>query len=95
MLKEKGMKYCLLDSPIISHLIQKLESDNENMSFVRVDADHIDNLIKKEEYHCFCLSDEDERKIKKPFRRIVPKSTYTVQFQAMIADAIAIHDYPT
>jgi molecular chaperone HtpG len=53
--KEKGYEVLLLDSPIISHLIQKLESDNENMSFVRVDADHIDNLIKKENTYNFCF----------------------------------------
>jgi molecular chaperone HtpG len=37
----------LLDSPIISHLIQ-IEGDNKELTFVRVDSDHIDNLIKKE-----------------------------------------------
>ena len=40
--KEKGYQVVLLDSPIVSHLIQKLESDNDNLTFVRVDSDHID-----------------------------------------------------
>jgi len=31
--KEKGYEVLLLDSPIVSHLIQKLESDNENLTF--------------------------------------------------------------
>jgi molecular chaperone HtpG len=39
----------LLDSPIVPHLIQKLEASKENVSFARVDADHINNLIKKDE----------------------------------------------
>ena len=47
--KEKGYKVILLDSPIVSHLIQKLETSNENLSFARVDGDAIENLIKKEE----------------------------------------------
>jgi len=47
--KTKGYEVLLLDSPIVSHLIQKLESEKENTSFVRVDSDHVDNLIKKEE----------------------------------------------
>src|SRR5690606_14616176 len=47
--KAKGYEVLLLDSPIVSHLMQKLETTKENISFVRVDADHIDNLIKKEE----------------------------------------------
>jgi hypothetical protein len=51
-LHEKGYEVLLLDSPIISHLIQKIEGDNKELTFVRVDSDHIDNLIKKRrKYH--------------------------------------------
>ena len=32
--KNKGYKVLLLDSPIIGHLIQKLEGSKENVSFV-------------------------------------------------------------
>lgn len=45
--KDKGYTVLMLDSPIVSHLLQKLESSKENISFVRVDSDHVDNLIKK------------------------------------------------
>ena len=47
--KEKGYKVILLDSPIVSHLIQKLEADNENLTFASVDGEHIDKLILKVE----------------------------------------------
>src|SRR5690606_3288963 len=47
--KEKGYEVLLLDSPIVSHLMQKLEMSEEKVTFARVDADHIDNLIKKED----------------------------------------------
>ena len=43
--KAKGYEVLLLDSPIVSHLIQKLEGSKEKISFARVDSDHIDNLI--------------------------------------------------
>ena len=49
MATDKGYKVLLLDSPIISHLIQKLEGSKENISFARVDGDAIENLIKKDE----------------------------------------------
>ena len=49
MLKDKGYEVLLLDSPIVPHLIQKLETSKEKISFARVDADHINNLIKKDE----------------------------------------------
>lgn len=86
--KEKGYEVLLLDSPIISHLIQKLESDNENMTFVRVDADHIENLIKKETNTISALSDEDKEKLKTVLEDIVPTSTYTVQLEAMDSKAM-------
>ena len=56
--KDKGYEVLLLDSPIVSHLIQKLETSKENVSFVRVDGDHVDNLIKKDEEQISKLSDE-------------------------------------
>jgi molecular chaperone HtpG len=47
LLQRKGYQVLLLDSPIISHLIQKLEGDNENLTFVRVDSDSVEKLIEK------------------------------------------------
>jgi molecular chaperone HtpG len=84
---EKGYEVLLLDSPIISHLIQKLESDNKDISFVRVDADHIDNLIKKDETAISKLSEEEQNNLKTVLEGFVPKQTYTVQLQAMDSHA--------
>lgn len=83
----KGYEVLLLDSPIVAHLIQKLEGDNENLSFVRVDADHIDNLIKKDDTVISKLSDEQQEKLKTVVEEIVPKPTYTVQLEAMDSTA--------
>lgn len=83
----KGYEVLLLDSPIVAHLIQKLESDNENLSFVRVDADHIDNLIKKDDAVISKLSEEQQEKLKTVVEEIVPKPTYTVQLEAMDSSA--------
>ena len=47
--KEKGYTVLLLDSPIVAHLIQKIESAQSDVAFVRVDADSVENLVKKEE----------------------------------------------
>ena len=63
----------LLDSPIIPHLIQKLESDNSGLTFVRVDSDHIDNLIKKEENAISKLSDEEQTNLKTVLETVIPK----------------------
>jgi molecular chaperone HtpG len=81
--QEKGYEVLLLDSPIISHLIQKIEGDNKDLTFVRVDSDNIDNLIKKEENTISKLSEEEQEGLKTVLETIVPKQTYTVQLQAM------------
>lgn len=81
--KEKGYEVLLLDSPIVSHLLQKLEMDNEKLTFARVDADHIDNLIKKEDTTVSKLSDEEKEKLKTVLEEIVPKQTYSVQLEAL------------
>jgi molecular chaperone HtpG len=81
--KEKGYEVLLLDSPIISHLIQKIEGDNSDLTFVRVDSDHIDNLIKKEDTTISKLSDEEQTSLKTVVETIVPKQNYTVQLEAL------------
>mgnify|MGYP006196979273 FL=1 len=85
--KEKGYQVLLLDSPIVSHLIQKLEADNENLTFVRVDADHIDKLIQKEEETISKLSDDEKEKLKTTVETVVPKENYTVQLENLDSKA--------
>ncbi len=85
--KQKGYEVLLLDSPIISHLIQKLEADNEKLVFTRVDSDHIDNLIKKDETAISKLSDDEKEKLKNVVEEIVPKATYSVQLESLDSNA--------
>ena len=85
--KDKGYEVLLLDSPIISHLMQKLESSNDKVKFTRVDADHIDNLIKKDDTVISKLSDEEKETLKPMIENAVPKQTYTVQLEAMDSNA--------
>jgi len=85
--KEKGYEVLLLDSPIVSHLIQKLEADNENLTFTRVDSDHIDKLIQKEETQISKLSEEESTQLKTVLEEIVPKTSYSVQLEPMDSNA--------
>ena len=85
--KEKGYEVLLLDSPIVSHLIQKLESTNENTSFVRVDSDHVDNLIKKEDTAISKLSDEEKETLKTFLSETIPSEKFSVQLEAMDSKA--------
>ena len=81
--KEKGYKVLVLDSPIISHLIQKLESSEQNISFSRVDSDTLDNLIKKEEKSISKLDDKQQDKLKGYLDEIIPKDKFTLQLEAL------------
>lgn len=85
--KDKGYEVLLLDSPIVSHLIQKLEGDNSDITFTRVDSDHIDNLIKKEETAISKLSDEEKEQLKTAVEKVVPTPSYTVQLEPLDSSA--------
>jgi len=85
--KEKGYQVLLLDSPIVSHLIQKLEADNENLTFTRVDSDHIEKLIQKEETQISKLSEDESTQLKTVLEEIVPKTNYSVQLEPLDSTA--------
>ncbi|MBR9854205.1 MAG: molecular chaperone HtpG [Algicola sp.] len=85
--KAKGYEVLLLDSPIVPHLMQKLETSKENLSFVRVDSDHIDNLIKKEETAISKLSDEEKDNLKADLEKVISDKGYTIQLEAMESSA--------
>ena len=85
--KDKGYEVLLLDSPIVSHLLQKLEGSKEKLSFVRVDSDHVNNLIKKDDEEISKLSDEEKEKLKADFEKVIPSEKYTVQLEAMDSNA--------
>ncbi len=85
--KVKGYEVLLLDSPIVSHLMQKLETSKEKISFARVDADHLDNLIKKDDTQISKLSDEEKEQLKKELEETISNKSYTVQLEAMDSNA--------
>jgi molecular chaperone HtpG len=85
--KERGYLVLHLDSPIVAHLIQKLESENENIQFARVDADTLDQLVQKDENQISKLSDKEKETLKGLFEEVVPKENFSVQLQPMASDA--------
>ncbi|MBV8327954.1 molecular chaperone HtpG [Chryseobacterium sp.] len=79
--KDKGYEVLLLDSPIISHVIQKLETSKDNISFARVDADHINNLIKKDEPVISKLNETEKESLKKNVEEAIKDAKFTVQLE--------------
>lgn len=86
--KDKGYKVLLLDSPIIAHLIQKLEGDKDNIAFARVDGDAVENLIKKEEASVSKMSEEEKESLKPLIETVVPGDKYTIQLEAMDSNGL-------
>ena len=93
--KEKGYEVLLLDSPIVPHLIQKLESLKEKISFARVDADHINNLIKKEDSTISKLKEEEKETLKKDIEATINDQKFTVQMEDLdSSDALFLITQP-
>ena len=86
--KEKGYEVLLLDSPIISHLIQKFESKKEKVKFTRVDSDALENLINKEDNKVSKLNDEEKEKLKPMIEDVVSEEKYTVQLEPMDSNSL-------
>jgi len=70
-----------MDGVLDNHFINQLEQKLENTSFTRVDADVIDNLIKKDDAEIPSkLDDKQKETIKPVFEKVVDKSKFTVNF---------------
>lgn len=79
--KDKGYEVILLDSPIVPHLIQKLETSKEKIQFARVDADHVNNLIKKDEPAISKLNETEKETLKKNVEESINDKKFTVQLE--------------
>jgi molecular chaperone HtpG len=84
--KDKGYEVLLLDSPIVPHVIQKLESTKEKTTFVRVDSDHLNNLIKKDEPIISKLNETEKESLKKDIETAVNDQKFTVQLEDLASD---------
>jgi len=81
--KERGYDVIELAGPLAPHWISKLESQSENISFTRVDADTLDKLIKKDEELPSKLDKAQEDGLKEVMEGFVPKDKFSVQFESM------------
>jgi molecular chaperone HtpG len=88
--KERGYEVLVLNSPLASHWISKMEQTFENLTFTRVDSDSLDNLIKKTDEIPSKLSKDEEDKVKGVFEGVVNKDKFTVQIQSMSSDEAPI-----
>ncbi len=81
--KNKGYEVLLLDSPIVSHLIQKLESSKGKIQFARVDSDHIDNLINKDKNKVSKLNDDQKKELEEIVKNVVNDEKFVIKLESM------------
>ncbi len=73
----------VMNTPLTSHFLQKLESVEEKMSFARVDADTIDKLIQKTDSTESNLTEDQINDIKPVIEEVVDKEKFNVQFESL------------
>ncbi|QTN39288.1 molecular chaperone HtpG [Cryomorphaceae bacterium] len=80
----KGFGYDVLnlDSPIVGHLLQRLEMDGDKVSFARVDSDPIEKLIAKDDEHPSKLSEEEKEALKPVIEAALQGAEFTVALEA-------------
>ena len=80
---ERSYDVLIMDSPLTSHYIQKLENSHQDITFSRVDADTLSKLIEKDEEIPSKLSKEQEDKLKELVTETISDPKFTVQMASM------------
>ena len=81
--KDRGYQVAIVDGPLAPHWISKMEQTFENISFSRVDADTLDQLIQKEGELPSKLSEEQQQTLKPLFESAVDSQKFKVEFKSM------------
>lgn len=78
---DRGYDVLVMDTPIDSHFINTLERKFEEVTFVRVDAETADQLVKKEENKISKLTEEEKNSLKSVVEQNVEKEKFMVMFE--------------
>ena len=84
--KNRGYDVLLMDGQLDNHFISWFEHKNQNIHFVRVDSDIIDNIIDKDTNKSLSLTSLQQDILRPVFESQLPsedKVRYTVTFAAM------------
>lgn len=83
----KGYIVVKMETIIDNGFLNQMEMKWENVQFVRVDSDIVDNLIDKQEAGDSVLSKDDEGKLKELFAVKNPEINVSVEVKGLSADA--------
>jgi len=86
MATQKDFEVLEMEGPLVSHLISKLESENSDVQFTRVDSDTMDKLIQKEDETPSLLSEKEQEKLKKLVEKKIDDNKFSVQVESLSTD---------
>lgn len=79
--RDRGYEVLLMETMLDPHFINHLESKLKDISFVRVDADTVDKLIKKDENTVSKITEDDQNQLKGIIEGTVAKEQFSVVFE--------------
>ena len=87
---KKGYTVVKMETLVDSAFINNMEMKWENVTFVRVDADIVDNLIDKQESNESILSKDDAEKLKELFNLQIADLHVTTEVKGLSADSAPV-----
>lgn len=88
--KGKGYTVVKMETLVDAAFINTMEMKWENVSFVRVDADIVDNLIDKQESDQSVLSQEESDKLKELFSLTIPDLHVTTEIKGLSPESAPV-----
>jgi molecular chaperone HtpG len=79
--KSRGYEVLLMETMLDPHYINYLEGKLKDTQFVRVDADTVDKLIKRDDNNISKLTEDDQKKLQPIIEDTVAKEQFTVVFE--------------
>jgi len=84
--KSRGYVVLDMDTVIDNHFMQHIEY-KENVTFVRVDSDTLDNLVQKDEKRTSVLTESEEKSVKDTFEKLLGENRlHSVVLQALTSE---------
>ncbi len=84
--KNRGYDVLDLGTVLDNHFMQSLESKGQELTFIRVDSDTVDNLVQKDEVTASVLSEKEEESVKTVFKTVVGEKGGNVETKALSPD---------
>lgn len=81
--KSAGYDVLLMDNVIDNHTMQHLEQKDQEVRFVRVDSDTVDQLIPKDEVAESVMSEKDQEKVKEMFTSAVNNTSTNIDLKPL------------